>query len=98
MKADKHIFPYTLRERNGNGTVYTGLTARDYIAIQAMVGFSANTGLNTHSYEEIADMAYEQADAMIKRSEIHDKKCSPQMIAEASCDGDIEKCKGACYK
>ena len=25
-------------------------------------------------------------------------RCSAQMVAEADCDGDIKKCKGACYK
>lgn len=29
---------------------------------------------------------------------LRNKKCSPQMIAEASCEGDIEECRGACYK
>jgi hypothetical protein len=69
MKANKNVFPYKLNNSNGVGTVYTGLTARDYIAIQAMVGLSANPGQNERSFEDIADMAYEQADAMIKRSE-----------------------------
>lgn len=65
MKADANVFPYEL----GDGTVYTGLTVRDYIAIQVMTGFSANQGLNTQSLETLADMAYKQADEMIKRSE-----------------------------
>lgn len=68
MKADKNVFPYQLDEGNGNVTVYTGLTARDYIAIQAMTGLSANSELNGRSFEDIADMAYRQADAMIERS------------------------------
>ncbi len=64
MKADKNVFPYEL----GDGTVYTGLTARDYIAIQAMAGISANPELNDWSIEQIAELAYKQADAMIEES------------------------------
>lgn len=73
MKADKNVFPYKLYNSNGQGTVYIGLTARDYIAIQVMVGLSANSALDSRSYEELADIAYKQADAMIKRSEVKDE-------------------------
>lgn len=69
MKADKNVFPYRLNDCNGNGTVYVGLNARDYIAIQAMIGLSANPKLALYSVKQIADMAYQQADAMIERSQ-----------------------------
>lgn len=69
MKADKNVFPYKLYDSNGKGTVYTGLKVRDYIAIQAMTALSANSQLTDQSFDEIADMAYKQADAMIERSE-----------------------------
>lgn len=68
MKADRNVFPYKLNNCNGVGTVYTGLKVRDYIAIQAMVGAIANPELG-RNFDEIADMAYKQADAMIERSE-----------------------------
>lgn len=68
MKADKNVFPYALHNSNGQGTVYVGLTVRDYTAIQVMIGLSANPELNDRKFDEIADMAYKQADAMIKRS------------------------------
>jgi len=68
MKADKNVFPYKLYDSNGKGTVYTGLKVRDYIAIQAMTALSANPQLTDQSFDEIADMAYKQADEMIKRS------------------------------
>ena len=68
MKADKNVFPYKLS--TGYGTVYTGLNVRDYIAIAAMQGFSANPSLTVRGFDEIADMAYLQADEMIKRSEV----------------------------
>lgn len=69
MKADKNVFPYKLNDCNGVGTVYTGLKVRDYIAIQAMAGLSANPVFKDKSYTEIADMAYKQADEMIERSQ-----------------------------
>lgn len=72
MKADKNVFPYKLYDSNGKGTVYVGLTVRDYTAIQVMGGLSANPELNDREFDEIADMAYKQADAMIKRSELHE--------------------------
>jgi hypothetical protein len=34
-----------------------------------MTGLSANPELNDRSLEDMADLAYKQADAMIKRSE-----------------------------
>lgn len=73
MKADKNVFPYKLNDCNGHGTVYVGLNVRDYIAIQAMAGLSANSEYNNRSFEDVADMAYRQADAMIKRSEVKDE-------------------------
>lgn len=64
MKATYHVFPSKI-----NDTVFQGLEVRDYIAIQAMTGLSANPNLTTRGFDEIADMAYKQADEMIKRSE-----------------------------
>lgn len=64
MKATFHVFPSKI-----NNTVFQGLEVRDYIAIQAMMGLSANPNLTTKGFDEIADMAYIQADEMIKRSE-----------------------------
>lgn len=69
MKAGGNVFPYKLHNSNGQGTVYVGLTARDYIAIQAMTGLCSNSRLYMYGPEEIAGMAYRMADAMIKRSE-----------------------------
>jgi hypothetical protein len=70
MKADKNVFPYELQNSYGSATVYKGLNVRDYIAIQAMTGFSANSEYNDRSFEDVADMAYKQADAMIERSKV----------------------------
>ena len=74
MKADKNVFPYKLCRGDGSATVYTGLTARDYIAIQAMVGILANSRVLPSGREQaIADLAYKQAAAMIKQSEVRDE-------------------------
>jgi hypothetical protein len=81
MKANKNVFPYKLNDCNGVGTVYIGLTARDYIAIQAMTGLLAGIsaayslhGKPMPSYESIAEDSYKMADAMIKRSEVKDEQ------------------------
>ncbi len=46
-----------------------GIRIRDYIAIQAMTGICANPDFSQRGFDEIADIAYKQADEMIKRSE-----------------------------
>lgn len=33
----------------------------------------------------------------LPKNERHDAPCTPQMIAEADCEGDIAKCGGICY-
>ena len=64
MKETDKVFPL----KSEYSTEF-GISVRDYVAIQAMVGLSANSELNERSFEDIADMAYRQADEMIKRSE-----------------------------
>ena len=66
MKAGWNVFPYD----HGSATVYVGLTARDYIAIQAMTGLCSNSRLYMYSPEEMVGMAYKMADAMLKQSEV----------------------------
>lgn len=81
------------------------MTNRDYIAVQAMTALLASAPATVpdrhRTPSKIAALAYSYADAMIQQSEMplsHDKKCTPQMIAECDCEGDIAKCQGACYK
>ena len=64
MKENDKVFPV----RSEFSTEF-GITIRDYIAIQAMTGFCANPDLTERGFDEIADFAYRQADAMIERSE-----------------------------
>ena len=70
MKATDYAYP--VHDENHAGYLHFGIIVRDHIAIQAMTGLHANPGQNERSFEDIADMAYKQADAMIKRSEIHE--------------------------
>ena len=64
MKETDKVFPVT-----SEYSTEFGISIRDYIAIQAMTGFCANPQLTERGFDEIADYAYRQADAMIKRSE-----------------------------
>ena len=64
MKKTDKVFPV----RSEFSTEF-GISVRDYIAIQAMTGFCANPKLKDLSFDETADFAYRQADAMIERSE-----------------------------
>lgn len=65
MKETDKVFPV-----KGEFSTEFGVSVRDYIAIQAMVGLCANSRLTDQSFDEISDFAYRQADAMIKRSEL----------------------------
>lgn len=67
MKATDYAYP--IHAENHAGYLHFGITVRDYIAIQAMVGLSANSKLRMDE-NEIADFAYRMADAMIKQSEV----------------------------
>ena len=69
MKATFHVFPSKI-----NNTVFQGLEVRDYIAIQAMTGICANPDFSQREFDEIADIAYKQADEMIKRSNYEPEK------------------------
>ncbi len=64
MKETDKVFPL-----NSDFSTEFGISVRDYIAIQAMMGLCANPDLTHQSYEDIADLAYGRADAMIERSE-----------------------------
>ena len=73
MKPFNTVFPLE-RHDGGGGFMYSkGLTARDYIAIQAMTGLLAgfaSTYKDAPSYESMAKESYRMADAMIKQSEV----------------------------
>ena len=63
MTEDDVVFPH-----DSSHDCKYGIRIRDYIAIQAMTGLDANPDFTTRAFDDIADMAYKQADAMIKRS------------------------------
>lgn len=61
MKANEPAHPI------GAVASYTGLTIRDYIAIEAMKSFIPI--FNMYDIDEIAKHSYKMADEMIKQSE-----------------------------
>lgn len=71
MKASDHPFPHELKS---GASTYVGIKMRDYIAIQAMQGLLANPSCTDASFEQVANMAYSEADAMIKRSEVSNEE------------------------
>lgn len=56
-------FPY----EGAISVAFAGLTKREYTAIAAMQGLSANEGLKDSPAQVIAKLAVEQADALIER-------------------------------
>ena len=58
-----HIFPFESHCRYSEGA-----ESRDFIAFMAMQGLCSNPAYAEATYEEIANMAYGYADAMIKES------------------------------
>ena len=54
--------------RHGNAA-QTGMTLRDYFAAKAMQGFAADPQMGRETAEEIAELAYMWADAMLKQRE-----------------------------
>ena len=70
MEADKNVFPC-----EHSNTVCSGLSARDYIAIQAMEGLLASAHIRPDaSMDDIAKDSYMLADALIKQSEAKDEQ------------------------
>jgi hypothetical protein len=48
---------------------FDGMSLRDYFAGQALAGMHANDGSRSYSTSELANMAYDQADAMLAQRE-----------------------------
>lgn len=75
MDTNKNIsaYPITAFKTDGELTTnfqeYAGLTKREYIATQIIAGLSANRWtleLGNYSYEQIAEMAVRQTDALFE--------------------------------
>ena len=64
-------FPQDQRNANGEGYIYFGMTLRDYFAAKAMQSFTDAVGWKSDQqwFDEIAEGAYRQADAMLKARE-----------------------------
>lgn len=71
MKAEQGTFPHV---SSCDTITYKGIKTRDYIAIKAMQGMLANPSLTEVTPDQVANMAYTMADAMIKRSEVKDEQ------------------------
>jgi hypothetical protein len=73
MKKIDPVFPLDLRDEIGSGTMYFGLSVRDYFAAKAMQGwlttFPTDCAVQDVRPSPIALFAYEMADAMIKERE-----------------------------
>ena len=77
----------------GNGCnvrVYLpGMTLRDYFAGEAMAGMCSDPGLyREEGFEQVADWAYSQADAMIAR---RSKMAEPEPDGEPAGPGEREE-------
>lgn len=59
----KHIFPFENHEKYSEG-----IDTRDYVALIAMQGICANPAYSEARYDQVAEMAYGYADALIKKS------------------------------
>lgn len=53
---------------DGEKTFFFGMKLRDYLAAQAMNGMCSNPYWDDKTWGDIADAAFEAADAMLKRS------------------------------
>ena len=55
---------------DGVANIYQpGMSLRDYFAAKAMQGISANPECNERTFDEISEISYRQADAMLKARE-----------------------------
>ena len=52
-----------------HGMAFQGMTLRDYFAAQAMQGLVSQLNLYHVSVDEVAELSYRQADAMLKERE-----------------------------
>ena len=63
MKTNTPAFPVE------GGSIYTGMTLRDYFAAKAMQTYMISEIWNPDTYKSAARSAYEVADAMLKARE-----------------------------
>lgn len=74
VKPDCYAFPFNLPQRDGSVTNFPGMTLRDYFAaaaipeaIRAVLSEQAEAESMEGARDTVARLAYEVADAMIKR-------------------------------
>ena len=49
-----------------HGMAFQGMTLRDYFAAQAMQGLGSQLSIYSVTVDEVAELSYRQADAMLK--------------------------------
>jgi hypothetical protein len=52
-----------------HGMAFQGMTLRDYFAAQAMQGLGSQLSIYSVTVDEVAELSYRQADAMLKERE-----------------------------
>jgi hypothetical protein len=72
VPAKIYAFPFQFDDPNDESRhVCPGMTLRDYFAAKAMQAAATNeTGANGFTFQQRADWAYRQADAMLKAREL----------------------------
>lgn len=63
-EGEQPAFPVAASEYGGHGTCF-GLTIRDYFAAKALQGICAHPDTRGRQVNEVAQVAYELADAML---------------------------------
>ena len=52
-----------------HGMAFQGMTLRDYFSAQAMQGLGSQLSIYSVTVDEVAELSYRQADAMLKERE-----------------------------
>ncbi len=74
------------------------ISLRDYFAAAAMSGFAVNFGNYSWPHEQIAEMAYAQADAMLAEKERTPKRIGITLVEEPPADQKRQSLKVYKYK
>ncbi len=68
LQRHDYVFPFEVASEDGKASCFcSGMKMRDYFAAKAMQGLLANPDFSELTTEETAKLAYEMADAMVRR-------------------------------
>jgi hypothetical protein len=62
-------FPQAVYNMKGGYDITGGMSLRDYFAAQAMQGLGSQLSIYSVTVDEVAELSYRQADAMLKERE-----------------------------